>query len=168
RQLLVPLVGVSIGLDVASIGLLYSLSAAVDMSLFYFIGVLVDRRGRKWSAVPCMLLFALGLALLPLATGFASLLGVVLLLGLANGLGTGIVMILGSDFASASGQRGEFLGVWRLIGDVGMSGAPMLAGALLQLSGLALASTAAAGIGFAGALVMLRSEEHTSELQSRE
>jgi MFS family permease len=155
RQLLVPLFGQAIGLDVAAIGLLYSLSAAVDMSLFYPVGVLVDRRGRKWSAVPCMILFALGLALLPLAHSFAALLGVVLLLGLANGLGTGIVMILGSDFASTSGQRGEFLGVWRLIGDAGMSGAPLLAGALVEISGLVLASTVAAGIGFAGAIVML-------------
>jgi MFS family permease len=155
RQLLVPLIGQAIGLDVATIGLLYSLSAAVDMSLFYPVGVLVDRRGRKWSAVPCMLLFVLGLALLPFAKSFTALLGVVLLLGLANGLGTGIVMILGSDFASTSGQRGEFLGVWRLIGDAGMSGAPLLAGALVELSGLVLASSVAAGIGFGGALVML-------------
>ncbi|MBN1238697.1 MAG: MFS transporter [Gammaproteobacteria bacterium] len=155
RQLLVPLAGQSIGLDVASIGILYSMSAAVDMSLFYPVGVLVDRRGRKWSAVPCMVLFAAGLALLPFATDFAELLGAVLLLGLANGLGTGIVMILGSDFASASGRRGEFLGLWRLIGDAGMSGAPLLAGALLEVSGMVLASTVAAGIGLAGALVMV-------------
>ncbi|HEX7082219.1 MAG TPA: MFS transporter [Gammaproteobacteria bacterium] len=155
RQLLVPLFGRSIGLDPAAIGLLYSASAAIDMSLFYPVGVLVDRRGRKWSAVPSMTLFALGLALLPLAQSFLGLLAVVMLLGLANGLGTGIVMIIGADLASASGRRGQFLGVWRLIGDVGMSGAPLLAGALVQLSGLALASAAAAGIGLAGALVML-------------
>jgi len=116
--------------------------------------VLVDRRGRKWSAVPSMVLFAVGLALLPLAHGFYSLLAVVLLLGLANGLGTGVVMIIGADLAAASGRRGEFLGVWRLIGDVGMSGAPLLAGALVQVSGLVLASSVAAGIGFAGVLIM--------------
>ena len=154
RQLLVPLFGQAIGLDPGAIGVLYSLSAAVDMSLFYPVGVLIDRWGRKWSALPSMLLFVLGLALLPLADSYFTLLGAVLLLGLANGLGTGVVMVIGSDLAVASGRRGEFLGVWRLIGDVGMSGAPLLTGALVQLSGLALASGVTAGIGLAGALIM--------------
>jgi MFS family permease len=155
RQLLVPLFGEAIGLDPGAIGVLYSLSAAIDMSLFYPVGVLIDRRGRKWSAVPSMLLFVLGLALLPLANGFFTLLAAVLLLGLANGLGTGVVMVIGSDLAVASGRRGQFLGVWRLIGDVGMSAAPLLTGALVQLSGLALASGVTAGVGFAGALIMI-------------
>ncbi len=155
RQLLVPLFGQAIGLDPAAIGVLYSLSAAIDMSLFYPVGVLVDRRGRKWSAVPSMLLFVLGLALLPLADSYLKLVAAVLLLGLANGLGTGVVMVIGSDLAMASGRRGQFLGVWRLIGDVGMSAAPLLTGALVQISGLALASGVTAGIGLAGALVMM-------------
>ena len=154
RQLLVPLFGEAIGLDPGAIGVLYSLSAAVDMSLFYPVGVLIDRWGRKWSAVPSMLLFVIGLALLPLADGYLTLLAAVLLLGLANGLGTGVVMVIGSDLAVASGRRGQFLGVWRLIGDVGMSGAPLLTGALVQLSGLALASGVTAGIVLAGALIM--------------
>src|SRR5690606_6753802 len=154
RQLLVPLFGEAIGLDPGSIGLLYSLSAAIDMSLFYPVGVLIDRWGRKWSAVPSMPLFVLGLALLPLADGFVALLAAALLLGFANGLGTGVVMVIGSDLAVASGRRGQFLGVWRLIGDVGMSAAPLLSGALVQISGLALASGVTAGIGLAGALIM--------------
>jgi MFS family permease len=60
RQLLVPLVGQAAGLDVIAIGTIYSLSAGIDMSLFYPVGVIVDRWGRKWSAVPSMLLFAAG------------------------------------------------------------------------------------------------------------
>ena len=40
---------------------------------------------------------------------------VALLLGFGNGLGSGIVMTLGADFAPARG-RAEFLGVWRLVG----------------------------------------------------
>lgn len=155
RQLLVPLCGAAIGLDPATIGVLYALSAAIDMSLFYPVGLIVDRRGRKWSAVPSMLLFALGLAVLPLASSFGGLLAAAALLGLANGLGTGVVMVIGSDLAAASGRRAQFLGVWRLIGDLGMSGAPLLTGALVKVSGLALASGTAAGIGFAGAWVMV-------------
>ena len=42
-----------------------------------------------------------------------------MLSGLGNGFSTGIFMTLGGDFAPREG-RGEFLGVWRLVGDVGM------------------------------------------------
>jgi MFS family permease len=155
RTLLVPLFGQAIGLDAAAIGLVYSVSAAVDMSLFYPVGVLVDRRGRKWSAVPSMVLFAVGLGALPLASGFYSLLAIGIVLGLANGIGTGVVMIIGSDIAQQSRQRGQFLGVWRLIGDVGMTAAPLLSSVLVGVASLAAASFSAAVIGVAGAAVMI-------------
>lgn len=155
RQLLVPLFGQAIGLDVVQIGFVYSLSAGIDMCLFYPVGVLVDRRGRKWSAIPSILLFAVGLSMLPVADGFYPLLLVSLLLGVANGLGTGIVMIIGADLAQRSSHRGQFLGLWRLIGDVGMSASPLLSGVLVNLASLAAASLVVAAFGFAGALVML-------------
>jgi MFS family permease len=154
RQLLVPLFGQSVGLDVTTIGLVYSLSAVVDIALFYPSGVLADRYGRKWSAVPSMALYALGLALLPLAQGFGSLLAVAVLLGFANGIGTGVVMIIGADLARTSGRYGQFLGLWRLIGDVGLSGAPLIVGTIVNLASLAIASLAVASLGIAGALLM--------------
>lgn len=155
RQLLLPLFGQAAGLPVAAVGLIYSLSAGVDMSLFLPVGHVADRRGRKWTATPSMTLFAVGLALLPWAGGFYSLLGVGLLLGLANGLGAGIVMIIGTDIAQRTGLRGQFLGPWRLIADFGMTSAPMLTGALVNLASLAAASLTVASVGLAGAFVML-------------
>jgi MFS family permease len=154
RQLLVPLFGQAVGLDVTTIGLVYSLSTVIDIALFYPSGVLADRYGRKWSAVPSMALYALGLALLPLAAGFSSLLAVAMLLGFANGIGTGVVMIIGADLARASGRHGQFLGLWRLIGDVGISGAPLLVGTIVNGAGLTAAGLTVAGLGVVGALVM--------------
>jgi MFS family permease len=154
RQLLVPLFGQAAGLDVSAIGFVYSLGTVVDIAMFYPSGVLADRWGRKWSAVPSMALYAIGLAALPLASGFYSLLAVTALLGFANGIGTGVVMILGADFARASLQQGQFLGLWRLIGDLGISLAPLLAGVLVDAAGLAIASVTVAGIGLAGSLLM--------------
>jgi MFS family permease len=154
RQLLIPLFGQAAGLDVTTIGLVYSLAAVVDIALFYPSGLLADRLGRKWSAVPSMTLFALGLALLPLASGFYSLLAAAVVLGFANGVGTGVVMIIGADLARASGRHGQFLGLWRLIGDVGIGGAPLLVGTIVDAASLAAASLTVAGLGVAGALVM--------------
>ena len=101
-----------------------------------------------------MLMFVVGLIVLPLAEGFYSLLAAGLVLGLANGLGTGIVMVIGMDLAPEE-TRGQFLGVWRLIGDVGGVGGPLVAGMLAEVASLAAASFVGAGIGALGALVLL-------------
>ncbi len=163
RMLLVPLFGFELGLDAAAIGLIYSLSAGIDMCLFYPVGSLVDRHGRKWAAVPSLTMFALSLLLLPLASGFKSLLLVACFLGFANGLGTGIVMIIGADLSRRTEDRSQFLGVWRLIGDLGMSGAPLLSAVLVGIASLTVASVVVAGMGFVGALVMLTLVPETLE-----
>jgi len=154
RQLLVPLFGTLIGLDAATVGLIYSLSAVLDMALSYPAGVVMDRIGRRWTGIPCMLVFIVGLILLPLAHGLYGLVAAALVLGLANGISTGIVMVMGMDLAPA-GNRNQFLGVWRLIGDVGGVGGPLLTGALTGAASLALASFAVAGIGAAGLIVFI-------------
>jgi MFS family permease len=155
REVLVPLFGASLGLSVAQIGLIYSLSAAIDMTLFYPVGVWIDRHGRKWIAVTSTLLFAIALALLPWVAGYRSLLAVALLLGVANGLSTGIVMIMGADLSRETEHRGQFLGVWRLIGDAGMSVAPLATGALVNIASLAAAALGVAAVGFVGAAMMI-------------
>lgn len=154
RQLLVPLFGTLVGLDAAAIGFVYSLSAVLDMSLSYPAGIVMDRWGRRWTGIPCMIVFILGLSLLPLAQGFYSLLIAALVLGFANGISTGIVMVIGMDLAPRD-RRTQFLGVWRLISDVGGVGGPMIAGLLTGAASLSLASYAVAGIGAIGVAVFL-------------
>lgn len=160
RVLLIPLFGHFLGLNIGAIGLIVSLSAVVDAALFYPVGAVMDRWGRKWTGVPCMLLFALSLVLLPFAQGYYFLLAVSLLAGFANGLGTGILLTLGSDLAPAVG-RGEFLGIWRLVGDLGNAGGPLVIGALIELATLAAAATTVAGIGLAAAAVLYWMVEET-------
>ncbi|MEX2523386.1 MAG: MFS transporter [Gammaproteobacteria bacterium] len=166
RQLLIPLYGAALGIDAAAIGLIFSLSMAIDLALFYPAGLLMDRRGRKWAAVPCAGLLALSLVLLPLAQGFTGLLLVALLAGVANGLGTGVVMTLGSDL-SPPGRRGEFLGVWRLLSDLGLAGGPLLIGVLSHAGGLAVATFSVAGIGLIGMFVLLFHVQETLEKRTR-
>jgi MFS family permease len=154
RRLLVPLFGAALGIDTAAIGLIYSLSMGLELVMFYPAGLIMDRWGRRWTAVPCVALLSLALVLLPLAGGFTGLLLVALLAGLGNGLGTGAVMTMGTDLAPLA-RRGEFLGVWRLISDVGLTGGPLIIGAFTTLGTLAAAAFAAAGIGAAGMILLL-------------
>lgn len=153
KQVVLPLWAEHIGLDAATVGVIFGISAAIDMTLFYPAGSISDRFGRKTVAVPCMTLMSLGIFLIPLSDDFLTLTLVGLLLGFGNGLGSGIIMTLGADFSPAQG-RAEFLGVWRFVGDVGTAGGPLVASAIAAVS-LVGASVAVGAIGLAGAALVL-------------
>jgi MFS family permease len=153
RILLIPLFGHSLGLDITDIGLIISFAAMLDAAMFVPVGMIMDHYGRKWASVPCLVLTATSLALLPLTQGYYSLLASSLLAGFANGLGTGSLLTLGSDLAPVKGRK-EFLGIWRFIGDIGHAGGPLMIGALINLATLGAAAIATAGIGMVSAAVM--------------
>ena len=155
RIVIIPLFAADVlGLGIEQIGLIVSLSVAIDFSLFIVAGWLMDRWGRKFAIVPCFAIQALGMALIPITTSFGSLLFAAMLIGIGNGLGAGTMMTLGSDLSPAQ-SRGEFLGVWRLIGDLGHTGAPLVVGAIADLLVLSSAVWVIAGSGLAAASIFL-------------
>ena len=155
RQIIVPLYGASVlGLDVAAIGSIVSLSAAIDMSLFLPAGVIMDRLGRKFASVPSFAVLSLGMLLVPLAHDYWGLLLATAVMGLGNGLGSGTMMTLGADLAPKE-ATGEFLGLWRLLGDAGSAGGPLVVGMIADLVGLTLSALALAGIGALAAVTLL-------------
>jgi MFS family permease len=155
RQIIVPLYGANaVGLSVAQIGTIVSISSAVDMSLFLPAGILMDKLGRKYASVPSFLVMAAGMAMVPLATSYGGLLLATCVMGLGNGIGSGTMMTLGADLAPRQ-ATGEFLGVWRLIGDVGATGGPLVVGAIADAVGLTLAALSLAGVGVLAAATLL-------------
>jgi hypothetical protein len=60
------------------------------------------------------------------------------LIAVGNGLGSGIVMTLGADTAPVVG-RSQYLGGWRLCGDIGNTGGPLLVSAVAAVAPLAVA-----------------------------
>ena len=151
RNAVVPLYAAEVlGLDAGSVGLIISLSYGTDMLMFYPAGQLMDKRGRKWAYVPSFLIQSSAMALVPLTGSFWTLALVTMAVGLGNGLGSGTMLTLGADLAPARG-RGEFLGMWRFIGDGGSAAGPMIVGQVAQVAGLHVAPIVIAGIGFMGA-----------------
>ncbi len=148
RQLMIPLWGSAIGLGPAEIGLVSSLTATIDLMMFYPAGLILDHIGRRAALIPAMTLMSIALTLLPWTHTFATFLAVSLLGGLGNGFGTGIFMTIGGDLAPRYG-RSQFLGIWRLIGDSGGAAGPSVLGVLAQTFAMAVAC------GFAGALGIL-------------
>ena len=149
RQVLLPLWAVSIGLGAAQTATIIGATAAVDFALFYLGGWLMDRFGRLYTAVPSTLGLGLGFIVLALSAEagdpVAWFIGVAIGLAVANGIGAGILMTMGSDLAGRH-DPALFLGAWRLILDAGGAGAPVL------LAGLTAAFSLAVGAGVLGAL----------------
>ena len=149
RTALVPLWAEAIGLDAARTSLVFGIAGAVDMLLFYPAGGVMDRFGRMWVAVPSMLVLGVGMFLLPLTHTFAALTAVAVVLGIGNGIGSGLVMTLGAD-ASPADVRVQFLGGWRLMSDSGNAAGPAVISGLttvIPLAGAAVAMGAVAVVG---------------------
>ena len=153
RQAVLPLWADSIGLDAAAVGIIFGISAAMDMTLFYPAGAASDRFGRKFVAIPCLTILASAFILLPLTDAFVTVALAGILMGFGNGMGSGIVMTLGADFSPDTG-RAEFLGVWRTVSDLGTAGGPLIASAVAAVATLGTASVAVGALGLFGAAVI--------------
>jgi MFS family permease len=165
RNSIIPLYAADVlGLSLPAIGWIVTLSAFVDMAMFYPAGVLMDRYGRKWAIVPSFFIQGVGMALVALATGFGGLLAASMVIGFGNGLGSGSMLTVGSDLAPKRAM-GEFLGVWRLVGDVGNTGAPIVAGAVADVLGLSPATLVMALVGMGAAAVFAWYVPETRQLQ---
>ncbi|OVZ55378.1 MFS transporter [Pigmentiphaga sp. NML080357] len=152
RQVVVPLWADHLGLTATSTSIIYGLVAAIDMSVFYPAGTIMDRHGRLWVALPSALLMGFALMATSLTTGVATFLIVSLILGFGNGISSGIVMTLGADASPAHG-RTEFLGIWRLIADLGNSLGPVVLSAITAVASLAVGVAAIGTLGLAAAAV---------------
>ncbi|WP_067243507.1 MFS transporter [Microbacterium resistens] len=159
RQVVLPLWGVSIGLDAQTIALVVGVSGAIDFALFYASGQVMDRFGRLWAALPAMLLMGAGFLVLSFThDGDAAVLWfgmVAAVLGVGNGLSSGILLTLGADVAPRT-EPAAFLGSWRTLTDAGGAIAPLLFSGVAAATSLSLATGVIGAIGLVGALGFLR------------
>ena len=154
RLFIIPIYGADVaGLEPAEIGLVMTVSSLLDVSMFVPAGMLMDRFGRKTAAVPSFAIMTLGVAMIPLASDFTGLMAAGAVIGFGNGLGSGTMMTLGADLAPEK-ATGEFLGVWRLIGDAGAFVGPVAVGLLASATGLKGSAVLLAGFGAAATLTL--------------
>ncbi len=153
RQIGLPLWAISIGIPAAEAAFYIGIANALDFALFYASGAIMDRFGRRWAAVPTAV--GLGVAHLLVAFSFNSptFLAIAILMAIVNGVGSGVILVLGSDLAPTD-ARNEFLASYRLLTDAAVAGAgPLLVGvAALVTLGPALAIFG--WFGFGGALLL--------------
>jgi MFS family permease len=106
------------------------------------------------------MLLGLSLLTIPLTSGLTAFVLVSLLMGFGNGIGSGIVMTLGADAAPPIG-RTQFLGIWRLIADVGTCAGPFLLSGLTALTSLGIGIAVTGTFGMVAAGIFWRWLPHT-------
>lgn len=147
RHAVIPLWAEQLSLGASTAALIYGLAAGIDMLVFYPAGMVMDRKGRRWVAVPSMVVMGVALLLVPFTHGATTLLLAACAIGFGNGIGSGMVMTIGADRSPRSG-RAHFLGVWRLMSDIGSSCGPGL------LSLLTATFSLGAGIAVIGVMAL--------------
>ncbi|GAA3697425.1 MFS transporter [Gordonia hankookensis] len=151
RLVVLPLWADHVGVPGPVIALLFGVAGAVDVAVSYPAGIVMDRFGRRATALPAMSLFAGSLIALPAATTVGWIGALAVTLGLANGLTNGLVMTIGTDIAPPD-ARAQFLSAWRLMHDAGACAGPAALAGVAAVAGLGpgaavLGAVAAAGGG---------------------
>ena len=108
RQVIVPLWAEAQGIDAATTSVIFGISAGVDMLLFFPGGLIMDRYGRAAVAIPAMITLGVGFVLLPLTHTAVTVGLVACLMGLGNGISSGVVLTLGADAAPSRAGRSSW------------------------------------------------------------
>jgi MFS family permease len=113
----------------------------------------MDRFGRLWAALPATVAMALSFLLLATTHDLPGavwwLVGCSVVIGIGNGLSSGILLTLGADLAPR-GNPAPYLAAWRTLTDFGGAAAPLAISAIAAVS-LPLASTVTGVLAVLGA-----------------
>jgi MFS family permease len=154
RQFILPIYGATvIGLSAAQIGVIVTIASILDVLMFVPAGILMDRFGRKVAAVPSFAVMAIGVGMIPFVSSYGGLLFAACVIGLGNGLGSGTMMTLGADLAPP-GATGEFLGIWRLVGDAGAFLGPIAVGIIASSTSLKSSAYLLSAIGISATFTL--------------
>jgi len=153
RQVVIPLWAAHIGLSPTASSVIYGVAGAVDVLVFYPAGKVMDMYGRRWVAVPSAIIMGISFLLMPLTHGAITLAFTAMIMGLGNGIGSGIVMTLAADISPETG-RPTFLGIWRELADAGSGVGPVILSAVTAVAGLAAGIVVSGSVGFAAAAAL--------------
>mgnify|MGYP000402635487 CR=1 FL=1 len=155
RTIGIPLWGLTIHLHPGDIALYIAIAGALDFALFYSSGQVMDRFGRRAAAVPTMLATGITYLFTFIAQDGSGFLVLVLAIALANGIGSGVIMVLGADLAPPE-SRNEFLTSYRMMVDAAMAGSAPLFSLLIAVVGVAGAMTGFGLLSIFGGWLMYR------------
>nr|MDZ8011251.1 MFS transporter [Nostoc sp. ZfuVER08] len=155
-----PLYALSVGIDKAAVGLVFSSQVGVKVLARPFMGRISDSHGRKQQII-------LGLLLVSVSMFLFCQVKTVLLLTLISGVfGLGIAIAsaatsaLVADLAPAN-SRGTALGIMSAIMDVGQASGPLLLGLLLMYTSYQISFSVVSGLLLATAVLFTLTAKDT-------
>ena len=125
-----PLYGVSVGLNAAEVGLLFTVQALTSFLSKPIMGRVSDRVGRQPLIMAGLLICAATFVCIPHVTHLA----VLLMLSAGFGFGEAVVTSSSSAFVADSSEfktLGAGMGMQGTIGDIGHASGPLVAGVLI-------------------------------------
>jgi MFS family permease len=140
----------SVGLSTSDVGGLITLAATLSLLISLPNGIIVDLFGRKSTLVPGLAVLGVASYLLAISADHGSVLAMVVVYGLGEGICLGASQAYAMDLAPED-RRGSFLGVWSLLQNVGGITAPLTIGLVAEQLGYmtAFAGVAVAMLGVA-------------------
>ena len=100
-----------------------------DWALFFVAGTMLDKFGRKSTAIPSLIMFIIALSFVSLTKTYSELIIVSILFGFADGISIGLLMTIGADLAPAE-CRSQFLGFYRMMATSAEVVSPIIVGYL--------------------------------------
>lgn len=155
RMIGLPLIAVALTIPTEQASLIIGIAGALDFAMFYLSGQIMDRFGRSFAAVPTLAGLGLAHVFVGIAIDANTFLLLALLMSLANGMGSGVIMVLGADLAPPD-KRSEFLASYRLLVDFGDAAAPLVLAPMVLAVGLTGAMAGFGILGFIGAGLMYK------------
>jgi MFS family permease len=155
RMIGLPLIAVALTIPTEQASLIIGIAGALDFAMFYLSGQIMDRFGRSFAAVPTLAGLGLAHLIVGIAIDANTFLLIALLMSLANGMGSGVIMVLGADLAPPD-KRSEFLASYRLLVDFGDAAAPLVLAPLVLAVGITGAMAGFGILGFVGAGLMYK------------
>ena len=155
RMIGLPLIAVALTIPTEQASLIIGIAGALDFAMFYLSGQIMDRFGRSFAAVPTLVGLGLAHLIVGIAVDANTFLLLALLMSVANGIGSGVIMVLGADLAPPD-KRSEFLASYRLLGDFGDAAAPLVLAPMVLAVGLTGAMSGFGILGFVGAGLMYK------------
>lgn len=150
-QTLIPLIGDGeLDFSASTIGLAIGAGAALRFVSAWVAGVASDRLSRKIVLVPSLVLMAVGSAALALPSSVVTWGASIALVALGSS-GISVAAAAVADRVPLP-ELGRELGLFRLVGDLGLVIGPIITGFIYQASGPRLAGLAAAAVFAAAAL----------------
>jgi DHA1 family multidrug resistance protein-like MFS transporter len=171
RSTLVPLyASLNLGLSAERIGVLLTVAAIVTSVCSFPSGWLSDKVGRKRPIMACLFLSGIAVLLIPLQESLAGLTGIMVFYGLATGL-QGSIAAWPADVAP-KGRLGTSMGVYRVMGDIGMVLGPITATYIADYTGHLTVTfmpfLAPALLCFVVGLLMIRAKDPASRRHAEE